>query len=56
MRRKKMSEQDFAYIIFLIDDINVQSEETVFEAFLSWIDYDSKRQTDRLGQVFNRTY
>jgi hypothetical protein len=35
-----------------LDDINVQSEEIVFEAFLSWIDYDPKRQTDRLGELF----
>jgi hypothetical protein len=41
------------YIKFLfLDDINVQSEEIVFEAFLSWISYDSKRQTDRLAQLF----
>ncbi|CAF1283252.1 unnamed protein product [Adineta ricciae] len=33
-------------------DINVQSEETVFEAFLSWIDHDSKRENDRLPQLF----
>ncbi|CAF0818483.1 unnamed protein product [Rotaria sordida] len=33
-------------------DINVQSEEIVFEAFLSWIVYDKKRQTDRLAQLF----
>ena len=38
--------------LFVLDDINVQSEEIVFEAFLSWIDYDSKRQTDRLSQLF----
>lgn len=43
----------FLYFSFLIlDDINVPSEEIVFEAFLSWINYDSKRQTDRLAQLF----
>jgi len=39
-------------IFFILDDINVQSEEIVFEAFLFWINYDSKRQTDRLAQLF----
>jgi hypothetical protein len=38
--------------LFILDDINVQSEEIVFEAFLSWINYDSKRQNDRLAQLF----
>lgn len=37
---------------FILDEINVQSEEIVFEAFLSWINYDFKRQTDRLAQLF----
>jgi len=37
---------------FILDDINVQSEEIVFEAFLSWIDYNPKRQTDRLAKLF----
>lgn len=35
-----------------IDDINVQSEEIVFEAFVSWINHDPKRQKDRLAQLF----
>jgi len=45
-------EIQIVYICFILDDINVQSEESVFEAFLSWIDYDPKRQTDRLAQLF----
>ena len=36
----------------ILEDINVESEELVFEAFLAWINYDSKRQTDRLSQLF----
>ncbi len=40
------------FFLFILDDINVQSEEIVFEAFLSWINYNSKRQTDRLAQLF----
>ena len=37
----------------ILEDINVQSEEVVFEAFLAWVNYDSKRQTDRLAQLFS---
>ena len=45
--------EDFDNIfLFILDDINVQSEETVFEAFVAWLNYDSKRKTDRLGQLF----
>ncbi|CAM4898299.1 unnamed protein product [Rotaria socialis] len=38
--------------IALLNEINVQCEEIVFEAFLSWIDYDQKRRSDRLAQLF----
>lgn len=38
---------------FILEDINVQSEEVVFEAFLAWVNYDSKRQIDRLAQLFS---
>ena len=37
---------------FGLDEINVQSEEIVFESFLSWLDYDPKRRTDRLAHLF----
>jgi len=34
------------------DDINVQSEELVFEALIAWLDYDPNRHHDRLAQLF----
>ena len=38
---------------FSLDDINVQSEETVFEAFLEWLNHDQQRRTDRLAQLLS---
>lgn len=40
------------FSFFSLDDINVQSEEIVFEAFRAWVDHDPKRQNDRLAQLF----
>ncbi|CAF2389283.1 unnamed protein product [Rotaria sp. Silwood2] len=35
------------------DDINVQSEEIVYEAFISWLDYDLNRHNDHLEELFS---
>ncbi|CAF1065334.1 unnamed protein product [Rotaria sordida] len=35
------------------DNINVQSEEIVYEAFISWLDYDLNRHNDYLAKLFN---
>jgi hypothetical protein len=50
--KKQRVDKILLIFVFILDDINVQSEEIVFEAFLAWIGYDSKRQTDRLAQLF----
>ena len=36
-----------------LDDINVSSEEIVYETFLSWLDYDSNRQQKYLAELFS---
>ncbi|CAF0826443.1 unnamed protein product [Rotaria sp. Silwood1] len=35
------------------DDINVESEEIVYEAFISWLDYDFNRYNDHLAELFS---
>jgi 5-methylcytosine-specific restriction endonuclease McrBC GTP-binding regulatory subunit McrB len=47
-----IQEKRFCIFVFILDEMNVQTEEIVFQSFLSWINYDSKRQTDRLAQLF----
>ena len=36
----------------LVDDINVHSEELVYEALLTWLDCDPKRQDNHLVDLF----
>ncbi|CAF0905354.1 unnamed protein product [Adineta steineri] len=35
------------------DDINVESEEIVYEAFLRWLDYDFNRRNEYLAELFS---
>jgi hypothetical protein len=41
------------FVKMILDDINVQSEEIVYEAFISWLDYDLNRQNDHLADLFS---
>jgi hypothetical protein len=41
------------FVRIILDYINVQCEEMVYEAFISWLDYDSNRQTDHLAELFS---
>jgi len=49
---KHYSDNNFCIKTFL-DDINVQTEEIVYEAFLSWLNYDLKRQNNHLAELFS---
>lgn len=37
----------------ILDDVNVESEEKIYEALLSWLDYDSNRYNDHLVELFS---
>ncbi|CAF3405113.1 unnamed protein product [Rotaria socialis] len=39
--------------ILASDDVNVESEEKIYEALLSWLDYDSNRYHDHLVELFS---
>jgi hypothetical protein len=41
------------FVKMILDDINVQSEEIVYEAFISWLDYDLNRHSDHLADLFS---
>lgn len=41
------------FVRIILDDINVQSEEIVYEAFISWLDFDLNRQNNYLVELFS---